>query len=190
MTSRLASDELSGSSRPKGQASVLVGIATHNRASILPIAIRSALAQTHRPLRVAVIDDGSTDSTPELRDEFTSVSWQRWDRAQGYVRARNHMMLSATEKYYVSLDDDAWFIEGDEIANAISFMESRASVAVVAFDILHKYRSEKRVRSVDQRSRTFIGCGHVLRLSLLSNSANMQNSRATMVARRRIFLCG
>jgi len=167
MTSGSVLTERSASRSGNGLVSVLVGIATHNRAGLLPKAIRSALKQTHRPLRVAVIDDGSTDQTPALRQEFANVSWERRDRAQGHMKARNRMMLSASEEYYVSLDDDAWFMEGDEVAVAISFLESHPSVAAVAFDILSRNRSEKKPRGGEQRSRNFIGCGHVLRLSVV-----------------------
>jgi len=152
---------------PHADPTVVVGIATHNRATLLPKAIKSALDQSYRPLRVAVIDDGSIDETPALREQFEPVSWERWDDAQGYVKARNRMMLGASEEYYVSLDDDARFIDGDEIEIAIEFMESRPSVAAVAFDIIAKWRPEKRPRGDSNAVRTFIGCGHILRLSVL-----------------------
>jgi len=77
------------------------------------------------------------------------------------------MMLGASEEYYVCLDDDARFIDGDEIEIAIEFMESRPSVAAVAFDIIAKWRPEKRPRGDSNAVRTFIGCGHILRLSVL-----------------------
>jgi GT2 family glycosyltransferase len=147
------------------QPSAIVGIATHNRADLLRKAISSALGQSYRPLRVAVIDDGSSDNTSALQREFPEVSWEHWDHAQGYVKARNRMMLNATEDYYVSLDDDAWFLETDEIAIAVDFMEGHPSVAAVAFDVLSKWRAEKRPRGSVRYTRNFIGCGHVLRLS-------------------------
>jgi glycosyltransferase involved in cell wall biosynthesis len=146
---------------------VVVGIATHNRAGLLRKAISSALDQSYRPLRIAIVDDGSSDHTPALRDEFAELSWERWEQAQGYVKARNQMMLSASEDYFVSLDDDAWFIDGNEIAIAIEFMECRPSVAAVGFDVLAKWRPDKRERGLPGHARNFIGCGHVLRLSVV-----------------------
>ena len=148
-------------------ASVVVGIATHGRADILRKAIRSALDQAYRPIRVAVIDDASTDQTPFVRKEFPNISWERFDTVQGYVRARNRIMLSASEDYYVSLDDDAWFLKDDEIALAVNFLESRPSVAAVAFDILSPERPNERRRGAPNNVGMFIGCGHVLRLSVL-----------------------
>jgi glycosyltransferase involved in cell wall biosynthesis len=146
-------------------ASAVVGITTHNRAGELRKAIASALEQSHAPLRVAVIDDASSDETPELRDEFETVSWERWGKKQGYVRARNKMMLNAAEDYYVSLDDDSWFIRGDEIAIAVDFLERHRETAAVAFDILSPDVPQPVARGSRLSVATFIGCGHVLRLS-------------------------
>jgi GT2 family glycosyltransferase len=143
----------------------VVGIAAHNRACELRKAITSALRQSHRPLRVSVIDDASSDDTPALQKEFKSVSWERRERSEGYVRARNKMMLTAVEDYYVSLDDDSWFIRGDEIAIAVEFLEQHPEVAAVAFDILSPDRSRPVARGCRQSVAMFIGCGHLLRLS-------------------------
>ena len=161
------SDMIPKHDRVGGNPAVVIGIATHNRADLLRKAISSALSQSYRPRRVAVIDDSSTDATLTVRDEFPAVRWERWENRLGQIKARNRMMLSASDDYYVSLDDDAWFLEGDEIAIAIDFMESHPSVAAVAFDILDKDRKNKSRRGINRSIRTFIGCGHVLRLSVV-----------------------
>jgi GT2 family glycosyltransferase len=152
-------------SRSAEGPSVVVGLATRNRVDVLRKAIGSALHQSFAPLRVAVIDDASSDETPTLRYEFKSVSWERWEQGQGLVRARNQMMLTAAENYYVSLDDDSWFIQGDEIAIAVDFLERHRQVAAVAFDILSPDRPNQVSRGPQRSVAMFIGCGHLLRLS-------------------------
>jgi len=148
-------------------SSVVVGISTRNRVDVVRKAILSAIEQSHRPLRVAVIDDASTDDTPALQREFPSVSWERWDKRLGYVRARNKIMLTAPEDYYVSLDDDAWFLEGDEIGIAIDYLDSHPRVAAIAFDIVSPDQPERKSRGLKSQVGLFIGCGHVLRLSVV-----------------------
>src|SRR5207249_5804390 len=111
--------------------SVFLGIVTHNRASILLQAIESALSQRACDLRVAVIDDASTDETPELVRLFPMVVWERWTTNRGYMAARNQWMVSSAEAYFVSLDDDAWFLDGDEISIAVDFLERNPKVAAV-----------------------------------------------------------
>jgi GT2 family glycosyltransferase len=148
-------------------AIVLVGIVTRNRASILPKAIRSAFSQSYPKVEVAVLDDGSDDGTPALQSDFPAVQWQKWESSRGYLHARNHLMATASADYYLSLDDDAWFLEGDEVAVAIAYMEDNPRVGGVAFDILSPDRPNPAARSAPQRTSMFIGCGHVVRISAL-----------------------
>jgi GT2 family glycosyltransferase len=143
----------------------VVGIVTRNRASTVPRAIASALAQTGGAFRVAVLDDGSTDGTPAVAEQFPRVAWTRWDVNRGYRDARNYLMQAATETYYASLDDDAWFLRGDELAIGVRLLEERPSVAAIAFDILSPDRPHAASRGLPRRVGMFIGCGHLVRLS-------------------------
>lgn len=145
--------------------SVVVGISTLNRAEVVRKAMSSALNQSYKPLRVALIDDASSDHTPRLRDQFPTVTWERADPPIGYVEARNRMMLTAPEDYYVSLDDDAWFMQDDEIALAVEYLERNQNIAAVAFDILSPDAPKAANRGRILPAAIYIGCGHVLRLS-------------------------
>jgi GT2 family glycosyltransferase len=138
---------------------------TRDRAEIVSKSILSALSQQDCSVRVAVIDDGSADATSELSKQFPSVAWERWSRSRGYLAARNHLMESASEDYFVSLDDDAWFLEGDEIAMAIRAMGEDPKVGAVAFDILSPDRPNSVPRDKPRPAAPYFGCGHVLRLS-------------------------
>jgi GT2 family glycosyltransferase len=144
---------------------ILIGIVTHNRADILPKAIESALAQSAKNVSVAVIDDGSTDATPDLEALYPQVNWQRRSAPEGYMSARNEFMRRERFDFFISLDDDAWFLESDEIALALEHFQSDPSLAAVAFDILSPDQPELRERTPAQPTGLFIGCGHMLRLS-------------------------
>lgn len=156
-------DTQTANSRP----SVLVGIVTKNRADILPKAIESAFAQKGCRVRVAVIDDCSSDATPALAAQYPQVEWTRWEPNRGYMAARNLWMSDPDADYFVSLDDDAWFIRDDEIALALEHMERHPGVAAVAFDILCPHRTEPVERRTPHPTGIFIGCGHVLKLSVI-----------------------
>jgi GT2 family glycosyltransferase len=147
------------------EPSILVGIVTHNRESILPKAITSALNQRLPNLRLAVLDDGSTDNTGGVRNQFPGVQWTRWENNRGLIAARNCLMQSSTEDYFVSLDDDAWFQGDDEIRIAAEYLERNRGVAAVAFDILSPDRPETVMRTQAKTAAMFVGCGHVLRLT-------------------------
>ena len=149
----------------KGSGEVLVGIVTRDRYKVVTKAIESALRQRYSRLRVAVLDDGSEDETPQLRFNYPAVRWTRWERSRGHLEARNFLMRDGEADYYVSLDDDAWFMHGNEISIAMQHMETNPKVGAVAFDILSPDREKASPRMEPRPTRVFIGCGHVLRIS-------------------------
>jgi GT2 family glycosyltransferase len=144
---------------------VLIGITTHNRAAILPKAIQSALEQDYPDKEVAVFDDASTDGTRELQARFPQVRWYRVEEKQGYLPARNQLMSETDADFYFSLDDDAWFIEGDEISRGVKLLAEHPEVAALAYDILSPDRPVPVERSAARPTHMYIGCGHLLRLS-------------------------
>ena len=150
-----------------GSGEVLVGIVTRNRYRVVPKAIESAIRQTYHKVQVAVVDDGSDDTTPQLRSKYASIRWIRWEQSRGYLEARNHLMRETSADFYLSLDDDAWFIDDDEISIAVQHMEANPKVAAVAFDILSPDRDKARPRSEARPTHLFIGCGHMLRAAAL-----------------------
>lgn len=104
------------------------------------------------------------DDTWKLQAVFPGVRFVRWPVSRGYLEARNFMMSESSEKYFVSLDDDAWFLAGDEIQVAVDHLDANPGVAAVAFDILSPERPHPRSRTRPLETHMFIGCGHVLRL--------------------------
>lgn len=145
--------------------SLLVGIVTRNRAKVLPIAVESAFSQQGVSFRLSVLDDGSTDGTWELRDRYPEVEWKRFEESRGLIESRNYLMRAAPEEFFVGLDDDAWFLEGDEVKLALEHLLANPLVAAVAFDILSPDRSQNAQRCSPKPAAMFVGCGHVIRLS-------------------------
>lgn len=144
---------------------VVVGIATRNRADLLATAIRSVRSQTYPHLRLHLLDDASEDQTPELRHLFPDVRWDRVEKRIGLIKARNELMLNATEDIYASLDDDAWFLNGDEIELGVELMRGDPRIAAVAFDVLSPDRPSAVGRTGNHTVTSFPGCGHLLRLT-------------------------
>src|SRR4051794_32636077 len=89
---------------------VTVVIPTHDRAALVPRAVRSALAQRDVELEVIVVDDGSRDATREvlgaLAADGANVTVVRHDAPRGVATARNAGVERAAKPWVAFLDDD------------------------------------------------------------------------------------
>ncbi|GEM_PF-631479 len=91
---------------------ISVVIPTHNRADMLERAIRSALAQTLRPLEILVVDDASTDNTHEVVERLSRLPegnilhYLRNEKGGSAARTRNRGVKEARGDYIGFLDDD------------------------------------------------------------------------------------
>jgi len=72
-----------------GSPRVSVVIPSYNCARYLPEAIDSVLAQTYRDFEIIVVDDGSTDSTPEVLARYGDQIRVIRQPNQGRSAARN-----------------------------------------------------------------------------------------------------
>jgi glycosyltransferase involved in cell wall biosynthesis len=89
---------------------VSVIIPAYNSAHYLAAAVDSVLAQTFADLEVLVIDDGSTDETPQVMSRYgPPVRYIRQSNG-GVAVARNHGIKESRGNYVAFLDaDDTWF---------------------------------------------------------------------------------
>src|SRR6476659_2370659 len=94
---------------------VKVVITTYNRRSWAADAIDSALAQTHRPIRVVIVDDASIDGTAQLARSYQE---QHPDKVTAICKPENRGLAdsiatglraeSGADFVAILNDDDAW----------------------------------------------------------------------------------
>jgi hypothetical protein len=93
---------------------VTVVIPTYNRAAFLREAIASVVGQTYTAWELIVVDDGSTDDTERVLEEYASDPRIRVIRQQQRERgaARNAGIAAAQGDYIAFLDSDDWWDAG------------------------------------------------------------------------------
>lgn len=87
---------------------VSVIIPVYNCRLYLAESIQSVLAQCHRPIEIIVIDDGSTDGSPDIARQFPDVQLHLQSN-RGSNAARNRGVQLSQGEFIAFLDqDDLW----------------------------------------------------------------------------------
>lgn len=91
---------------------VSVILPTHNRAQVLDRAIRSVLAQTMGDLELIVVDDGSTDATPEVVASFDDPRIHYLKSEQRGAAAARNLGVRASRAPLLAFQDsdDEWIL--------------------------------------------------------------------------------
>jgi len=145
---------------------VIIGIVTRGRAELTKKTVASALMQIPPPDLVWVVEDGLVGDSFAW-DKGGPVRITRWEENRGYLAARKMMMTETEADIYVSLDDDAWFLDAGSMSNAVQVMANDPRVAAVGFEILSPDQSKPVGNNGPKEARLFIGCGHALRLTAI-----------------------
>lgn len=82
-----------------------IGIPTFNQQDTLEETLKSALAQTV-PCEIIVVNDGSTDNTRFILDEYADKVKVITQTNRGLPAARNTAIMNATGDYFLPLDSD------------------------------------------------------------------------------------
>jgi glycosyltransferase involved in cell wall biosynthesis len=144
------------------RVSVLIGC--WNNAETLPRAIESILAQTVSDLELIVVDDGSTDETPEVIQGISDSRLRYLPlEHMGISASLNRGLAEATAPIVAVQDADDWSLP-ERLERELAVLDVRPEVAVVG----------ARMREVDPageelRPRTAFAAGDVNRALLRFN---------------------
>jgi alpha-1,6-rhamnosyltransferase len=104
-------------------------VPVYNAAEFLREALESVLAQDYQPFRIIAVDDGSTDTSVEIVEEYPEVVLIRQEN-QGPAAARN-VGLAAAEAPYVALHDADDLLPPDKLRIQVGYLEEHTEVACV-----------------------------------------------------------
>lgn len=94
-----------------GDIKVSVGVAVYNTESFLPKCIDSLLAQTLKEIEIILVDDGSTDNSGKICDEYAARDRRIkvfHKENGGLASARQLAIEKASGEYYIPCDSDDW----------------------------------------------------------------------------------
>jgi glycosyltransferase involved in cell wall biosynthesis len=162
--------------------SVSAVIPVYNGGAFVGEAINSVLNQTYPPVECLVIDDGSTDSTPEIVAGFGDAVFHVRQERRGVSAARNRGAKLARGDLLAFLDhDDTWFTIKLERQVAALEVAEDATMALCAMQVVDAGGNVLGMKRLRPRDDLITGM-------LLIDGTETVSCSSTGVVRRDAFL--
>src|SRR5256885_11934472 len=115
------------------QPLVSIVIPAYNHAPYLPETIESVLRQTYQNWELLIIDDGSTDATPEIVQRYSDARIRPYRQENhGLSATVNRGIELAHGEYFAFLPSDDLY-EPDKLAIQVPVLEENPAVGAVFF---------------------------------------------------------
>lgn len=136
---------------PNSKPLVSVIIPAHNRAGLLPRAIKSILSQTYDNYEIVVADDCSTDNTGEVIKSFKDkrIVYVRHDRNRGANAARNTGVRLAKGCFIAFLDSDDEYLPR-KLEKTVEVLKESLPDVGVAYSSVLRTRGRGLIKCLDR----------------------------------------
>ncbi len=134
---------------------VSVIIPVYNKERFLEDTIKSVLSQTYHNWEIILVDDCSTDSSPEIISKYTSlhknIIYHKQEKNSGAAVARNTALALASGRFVAFLDaDDMWLPH--KLEKQLAFMKDKdAAMSCTALECVDENgKSLNSIRKVKE----------------------------------------
>ncbi len=135
---------------------VSVLLSTRNRADSLAAAVESVLSQEGVSLELIIVDDGSTDRTPQVLEGWARDSRVRVLRnaeSRGLPAALNRAAHEAQGAFLARIDDDDRWVRQDKLARQLAAFDGSPELVLLGTGYLDEQDREIRNPSEDAAIR-------------------------------------
>lgn len=151
-------------------------ITTKNRIKDLAFTLRKIQNLLDREDVICMIcDDGSTDETYLfLQENYPEIQLIKNDKSKGLIYSRNRLLNLVTTEYAISIDDDLHFITQNPLKIIEETFSQNSKVGILGFRIFWSLDEPETTisKDVSHRMKSFVGCGHVWRMSAWKDIPN------------------
>lgn len=114
---------------------VSVILPTCNGAKYIKRALESVLSQTYQNIEMVIINDGSTDETPEIISQLAQkdprIVISTNETNIGFVKSLNKGIREAKGKYISRIDDDDFWCDPRKLDKQVDFLEDRPDYVLI-----------------------------------------------------------
>lgn len=133
-------------------------IPLYNKEKFIESTLKSVLEQTYQNFEIIIVNDGSTDKSVALAEQFTDHRIKIFHQQnQGVSVARNNGITYATAQYICFLDaDDYWYPHFLETFNSLIENYKNQYVFSAAFEVETKWNTFKSLYSIDSSKKDLV----------------------------------
>lgn len=133
----------------KDEPLVSVIIPTYNMKYYLQETLESILFQDYPNIEIIISDDGSSDGTEELINQYCNDSRVKYFKNENNIGAKRNgrkLLYELSQGYYVlGINHDDYLIKSDYISRAVSFLEQNQDVSFVFANIKILYMETSKM---------------------------------------------
>jgi glycosyltransferase involved in cell wall biosynthesis len=124
---------------------------TYNRAEKIKKAVGSVINQSYQNWELIIIDDASTDNTPEVLDNLKAADKRiiclHNERNLGLAQTPNKGLAVARGEYIARIDDDDEWVDINKLKKQLDYMENHRDCILVgtAFEVVKENGSILRI---------------------------------------------
>ena len=131
---------------------ISIVIVSYNRAHFLPEALDSIRRQTFGNYEIILVDDGSTDNTKEITENYSGVRYIYQEHG-GISKARNTAIKAAKGRWIATLDsDDLW--KEEKLQMQVDYIRIHPNCRII-FTLFSKF-TDIPEKELNERQRDYL----------------------------------
>ena len=128
-------------------------VANHNKESYIRDCLDSILGQTYKNLEIIVSDDGSTDQSPAIIEEYEKkypgiIKAYFTPRNRGVAHTRHEAILKAVGEYITTLDSDDYYYDSQKLEKEMELIfqyKEQTGKDIIAFSNIVLVKGDKNL---------------------------------------------
>ncbi len=135
---------------------ISINLITYNRSKYLPKAIDSVLKQSFIDWELIIIDDGSTDDTKNIVEQYSKrdqrIKYCINHKNLGISKSRNLALQKSAGQYLAVLDSDDYWCDNNKLQKQYDFLEKKSDYVLTGGNFIKVDENDNEIGRVKNPS--------------------------------------